>query len=269
MRRAGAAVIGAVLVFALAQPAQAIMIDHQRLESGQSFSHDYPPIPAMSPSVFSPTLESCQSSEACHVIALTLVPSPGEPTVLDLGLDWVEAREEHSDLSSNDLDFYLWDDKGEEQTHGATAGRPEQMGAADLSRGTYYIGVINWAGANTGYTLTGSLRDQEIEIYQAPASDSQPPAARDDGAERTEVVAAAPAPQAETVEPERVATPGEDGPSTTVAIGGIDDARRAQAIGSGLPLSTIVFLALTIAIGVAGAMFVVVKIKREVAAATA
>lgn len=265
-KRITAGAIGLAIAVAFAGPALAIYVGSITLRNGESFEREFPPIAGMAPSLFHPTLQECRDSQACHVIELTLAHEEAPRTVLSIELDWNDPS------GLNDLDLYLWNDAGEEVATSLTVDRPEVTGAADIEPGRYWIGVINWAGTNTGYTLSGSLRRQVIDVYTAPepaAAVAPPNETGDEVAEPAPQAAAQPEPDAApAVEPERIATPGSDGPSTEYAVGQLAASQRAEPLGGGPSILTLVLWGLTGAIGAAGVLVVAGRIRREVAPST-
>ncbi len=267
MKRSPVIVLAAALVALLAVPALGAAMDHHRLQPGDSFEKSYPPIPGMFPNAVTyVTVPQCEMSDACDLISIDLLPDSefGHRTFIEL--HWPDPS------GTNDLDLYLWDEDGTRVDVAATADNPELLGGEtgmpDMEPGRYLIGVVNFAGVNSGYTLKGAMVHEEINVFRG----EEPPAAPTRAPAR-ETPAEPPAPEVETpraiepaeaaVAPEEIPLPGADGDAATWAMDALPAGMQSQPAEGGMSLSSIVFLGLTILVAAGGAAAVVLRIRRE------
>jgi hypothetical protein len=274
-----ATVVASLLMLVTAAPAVALRKDTISLRTGQSFERTYEPIRGMAPSLFSPTLEACMDSDACHVHTVRLTtPGPvGHKTIVRV--EWPDP------LEANDLDVYLFEPDGAEVIHAATSSNPESLGAVrdpddskkildegvvDLPAGTYYLAIINWAGVNGGYTVKATIVEQPIEIFRAPAPAA--PVSTQTRAPAPVVPSAAPVAPATAPDvgetrpaPENVDLPGADGPAGTQSLHALPASSQGQLLSGGVSAGAVVAGVLLAMAAAGGGVFVVQKIRRDIA----
>jgi hypothetical protein len=133
-----------------------------------------------------------------------------------------------------------------------------------LENGTYYLCVINSGGANAGFTVDATVTfasgykppPQAPTTARPPDETARPPVTSPE----TPPPAPAVTPPAPTGEP--VATPGPDGPDSEQDLLAVSGNRQAAAENN-RSVAQLVFLILTVAIGVVGIVLVALRIRRD------
>ena len=142
--------------------------------------------------------------------------------------------------------------------------RPKEVHLGSLDNGTYYLCVINSAGANAGFTVDATV--SFAKGYVPPPVPTTAPVAAPT-APPTPVPTTAPKP---TVAPtpvpagEPVATPGPDGPETKQGLLTVAGGKQAVT-KTNRSIAQLVFLILTIAVAVVGIVIVALRIRRDTA----
>jgi len=139
--------------------------------------------------------------------------------------------------------------------------RPKEVHLGSLDNGTYYLCVINSAGANSGFTVdakvsfaSGYVPPPPPPVTTAVPSPTAPPTPAP-----TPAPTVAPAP---ALVGEPVATPGADGPETKQGLLTVAGGKQAAAKTS-RSIAQLVFLILTVAVGVVGIVIVALRIRRD------
>ena len=69
----------------------------------------------------------------------------------------IEARLDYTAQEVEDMDFYLYGPDGQEVTHSAIGGGPEQFGANVTKPGTYTYRIVGFTNGPVQYTVSGNL----------------------------------------------------------------------------------------------------------------
>jgi len=169
--------------------------------------------------------------------------------------------------AQNDIDTYMFDSNGN-QIATATAGdtdKPEIIRLGNLTNGTYFLCVVSFSGANTGFTVDASRQYFTLYHYTPPAETPAPTPAVGGASTPpppTPAPVAAPATPAPTAEP--VLTPGPNGPDANQGLVAVSGQRQASN-KTKRSIAELIFLILTVLIGAAGVVFVALRIRRDTA----
>lgn len=230
---------GLVVAFLLATPVMGAQGGSVTMRTGQSFENSYPPIIGMFPNpVGGPGLQGCRDSQACHVIDVHYAPDGLKGYVGRLEITWPDPTE-----GGNDIDVWLYDSNGEDVDHSASSVQPERIVLADTQPGLYHLAVVNWVGANSGYTVKGSLTYEPVVLpprTKREAPKSEAPAVPAVTAPKVAplgpgpvVVAPAPVPD------EIVRRPGADGPESGYPLAAVPSSSQARTGERGIPAGDI------------------------------
>jgi hypothetical protein len=220
---------------------------------------DYGPIPGNNPAagnVADPTTSDCNTLPTEDLIQIDISFTQQFGVLDTFSVGWTSPQ--------NDIDVYFFDGNGNEIGKAADSNNPEVVRLGNLANGTYYECVVNFSGANTGFTLTASRQFLHLYKYTpppqtpfptvaAPASSAPPPATS----------APAPSPRvlaAGSAEP--VVTPGPNGPGAPQSLLTVG---HQAAISKRRSVAEIVFVVLTVLIAAGGVFLVARRIRRDTA----
>lgn len=162
--------LAATALTLLAPSASALAQQRITLSEGEIKEVSFGPIPGNNPAGDLHTPEQCNTSAYCDTVPVTVVrPASFDETqdyFVQFQLSWdspmvPDALEPSGERALNDLDMYIYNDPivptaGEDQdgaiSRGASGGEPE-IAYLSLPNGNYSVVIVNYVGANTGYTL--------------------------------------------------------------------------------------------------------------------
>lgn len=180
---------------AVASPAGAVKTDTVTIRRGPETAATFGPIPGSFPATTAAVPEpyDCWNPEEegvlfafCDTVPLKIeVPDDLGPTddfLVTVSVTWTPS-EDVDGQPLDDIDIYLYDNQqigkrtNEKSTawtnlgESATAGYPETVKLFNPTLGDYNLVVVNWAGTNIDYTVTGVM---QIESFDLPFEDLGP-----------------------------------------------------------------------------------------------
>lgn len=145
-----------------------------RAEEGARIERDYGAMPIADTAGVLTHPGDCALSPGCTEIPLTVeLPDDFDPETDEFFFNFLGEWEGNQDLGSagsQDLDFYIWtlrpDEDGEEEYvevgSAASASEPERTRLFNFIEGEYVICVVNFLGVNTGFRITLDYVDASI-----------------------------------------------------------------------------------------------------------
>lgn len=196
---AAVAAASAALLTLVVPPAHALPQQRITLSEGEIKEVSYGPIPGNNPANDLHTPEQCNTSAYCDTIPVTILrPADFDETqdyFVQFQLTWdsqkvPDALEPSGERAVNDLDMFLYNDPivpnaGEDQdgviSSGASGGEPE-IAYLSIPNGNYSVVVVNFVGANTGYTLKLTWVSEAITTpFESVAPGYTPPPPTESG----------------------------------------------------------------------------------------
>lgn len=146
------------------------------ISEGQTIEEEYTAAPVgAAGEETNPSL--CAKRPDCDVVPLkVIVPDrlksadTTEDFFVRISMTWPMDVEGPIGTSENDMDMYIWDNPpgDEEVASGASSANPERASLVNPRKGDYSIVVVNFTGANRGYTLKAEWITGEITTpYEA------------------------------------------------------------------------------------------------------
>jgi hypothetical protein len=169
------------------------------------------------------------------------------------------------DYDSNDIDLYVYNPDGT-QVGNSVGDAPEKITVTDMQNGEYYFCVLNRFGGAQNFTISSSV-SYDFQGVDRPPSPTPKPTSAPPGP--TAAPARTPEPTADTSDdgeptptPEAIATIGPDGPVSPDGLPIIAAGRQGSRLNQGNTART-VFVILTFLAAAGGAVFVVLRIRRD------
>lgn len=251
-----AAVVGAGFVHAVATTVDPINLD----DAHKVVKKSYAGLPSGAyDQVLVPDPDNCDANPGAALIPVRTKFKRIEGSLFKFVVSWSEA--------DTYINIYFFDEDGNviAQAYDAPPGRskrPKEVNLGNLENGAYSLCVYNSGGVNTGFTVDATVKF--ASRYQPPR-ESEPTPQPPPSAPPTAAPVSTPAPTQEaTPVPagEPVATPGPDGPDRKQGLLAVAGSKQAS-VRNERSIAQIVFLALTVAIGVAGIVLVALRIRRD------
>lgn len=162
---------------------------------------------------------------ACDAIPIEIVRPPEyddyTPWEVRVTLEWESQQvtdDSVQETQTNDMDLWLYFKSGEQlSSDGATGGNPEISQFVSPSSDTYYVIINNYAGVNTGYTLTVEFVPEEILPQVTEEDFARPRQPKAPAPPRTTTTTAAPSTTT------TVGNDDDDDELTAVVVGNDDD----------------------------------------------
>jgi hypothetical protein len=254
-KRLGLVVGALALLFVSAIPARGL--EDQGFTLTDSHPHqrkDFDPIPAQNPggTLADPTLDDCKQLPSDVAVKIGLKLQNDVSAKETFSVSWGSP--------GNDVDVYMFDDDGNLVSKSASSSNPEIMKLGGLPSGTYYICVVNYSGANTGFTIDGKVDFLKLYHYSPPPPTPAPSTPTPTPAATTPPPSGSPL---ATIAPEVVLTPGPNGPSKVRDLDAVSGSRQAAARKTGHSGLSIALGAATILVAGSAAGLVIVRIRRD------
>jgi hypothetical protein len=223
----------------------------------------YGPLPAGAyDQILVPGLADCDASPGAALIPVTIKFGRTIGSLFNFVVNWAEAN--------TYINIYFFDEDDNviaQATDGPPSSpkRPKEVNLGSLENGTYYLCVINSGGVNAGFTVDATVTF--ASGYKPPAEPpnrAPPPPTEPAPPADTDLPTPGPVQAASTPAPtgEPVATPGSDGPDTKQGLLTVAGNKQAAARND-RSVAQLVFLILTVAIGVVGVVLVALRIRRD------
>lgn len=192
--------LAAALLTFVVPPAGALAQQRITLSEGEIKEASFGPIAGNNPANDLHTPEQCNTSAYCDTIPVTIVRpadfDDSQDYFVQFQLTWdtrkvPDPAEPSGEYTTNDMDMFIYNDPivpnaGPDQdgviSSSASGGEPE-IAYLSLPNGNYSIVVVNFVGANTGYTLKLTWVSEAIDTpfeslapgYTPPPAESGPP----------------------------------------------------------------------------------------------
>ena len=245
--------------------AQATTVEGFELNDATRKVHrEYGPLPpGPTDQVLVPTLGQCNANAGAALIPVETNFKRIAGSLFKFVVNWAEA--------DTFINAYFFDEDGNviaqhQDGPPSRPKRPKEMNLGNLENGNYFVCVINSGGANAGFTLDATVSfagrytpPPDGGPVTRPTEPPTPPPAEEPAATPAVRAPSTPAPVGEPV-----ATPGPDGPDRRQGLLAVSGNRQAAARNT-RSIAQLVFLGLTIAVGVVGIVLVALRIRRDTA----